>query len=132
MEISVNMRIAVRGGIRERRQPRSKELCRGVLPQCGDSISLPGCQVSWRFAHSAIRSVACGSQRVVLGAQLISAHRSVFAKTGCKSPRVSGGAPVAYPINRNMGAFPVPCCLSNGEVGPRRLYSNDTAQEVLL
>ena len=94
------------GRIRERRQPRSKELCRGVLPQCGDSISLPGCQVSWRFAHSAIRSVACGSQRVVLGAQLISADGSVFAKTWVQIASRLRWRASGIPDQSKHGSFP--------------------------
>ena len=132
--MSVNMRIAVRVGFASAvsRGPRNfaAAFCRSA------EASWQGCQVSQRSAHSAVRS-ACGSRRVAfrhsrdrltdrslqkLGWQKLGWQTLGWQTLGCKSPHVSCGAPVAYRINRNMGAFPAPCCLSNGEAGPRRLF----------
>jgi hypothetical protein len=116
MKISVNMEDAVRGRIHECGQPRSKELCRGVLPQYGAIISTQGRQVSQRSAHSAMRSAACGSRRVALRAQPISAHGSVSAKTWVKTASGLRWCASGIPDQSKHGSFPDAMLpLKNGE-----------------
>jgi len=122
------MAIAVRGKVLECHQPRSKELCRGVLPQCGGIISLRGCQVS--NGPPIPREVAgashLGHGRSRLREASALARANLASRTGdrscqklgCKSPRVSGSARVAYQVNRNMGASRCDAAAQNARPAP--------------